>query len=80
MKQSERVLRELMAGRIVTTRSAMLELGISQVASPIKELRDAGYPVKDRWVRNSVNRWGEKVPGYKEYYMEPGTQLKLIGV
>lgn len=65
---NEILLDYLKAGNVVTTRTAPDELGIAVVRANIRDLRDAGIDVKDRWVAGE-NRRGKKTR-YKEYYME----------
>ena len=68
-KTNKEVLLEyLQKGNIVTTRTAPDEIGIADVRANIRDLRNAGIDVKDRWVE-SENRRGKKTR-YKEYYME----------
>lgn len=65
---NEILLEYLQAGNIVTTRTAPDELGIADVRANIRDLRDAGCDIKDRWI-TSTNRRGRQTR-YKEYYME----------
>lgn len=68
-KTNKEVLLEyLQKGNIVTTRTAPDEIGIADVRANIRDLRNIGVDVKDRWVE-SENRRGKKTR-YKEYYME----------
>ena len=64
----EMLLRYFQEGNIVTTRTAPDEIGIADVRANIRNLRDAGYNIVDRWV-SKVNRRGRKTR-YKEYWME----------
>lgn len=68
MNNNEILLKYLQDGNIVTTRNAPDELGIADVRANIRDLRDAGYDIKDRWVQG-INRRGSKTR-YKEYYIE----------
>ena len=65
---NEVLLKYLQAGNIVTTRTAPDKIGIADVRANIRDLRDLGYEIKDRWV-TSVNRRGRKTR-YKEYWLE----------
>ena len=65
---NEILLEYLQAGNIVTTRNAPDELGIADVRANIRDLRDLGYEILDRWV-SGVNRRGRKT-SYKEYFLE----------
>lgn len=61
------LLKYLFEGKIITTRTAPDELGISDVRANIRNLRNAGYNIQDRWVINE-NRRGRKTR-YKEYFI-----------
>ena len=58
----------LLAGNIVTTREAPEVLGIADVRANIRDLRDAGVPILDKWVKG-LNRYGKKTR-YKEYFIK----------
>lgn len=67
-KTNNQILLEyLQAGNIVTTRNAPDELGIADVRANIRDLRDLGYEILDRWV-SGRNRRGRKTT-YKEYFL-----------
>ena len=67
-KTNNQILLEyLQAGNIVTTRNAPDELGIADVRANIRDLRDLGYEILDRWV-SGTNRRGRKTT-YKEYFL-----------
>ncbi len=68
---NETLLEYLQKGNIVTTRTAPDELGIADVRANIRDLRDLGYKIKDRWV-SGTNRRGNKTR-FKEYFMEETT-------
>ena len=65
---NEVLLKHLKAGNIVTTRTAPTEIGIADVRANIRDLRDLGYPILDKWV-SGENRRGRKTR-YKEYWLE----------
>lgn len=65
---NEILLKYLQEGNVVTTRNAPEELGIADVRANIRDLRDSGIEIKDKWVQ-SVNRRGRKTR-YKEYWIE----------
>lgn len=67
MTQMQIVLNYLIAGNIITTREAPDELGIADVRAVIRDLRDLGYKILDRWVKG-LNRYG-KMTRYKEYFI-----------
>jgi biotin operon repressor len=64
---NETLLKYLQEGNIVTTRNAPDELGIADVRANIRDLRNAGVPIEDRWVTGE-NRRGKKTR-YKEYFI-----------
>lgn len=64
---NEILLEYLQAGNIVTTRTAPDKLGIADVRANIRDLRDLGYEILDRWV-NGINRRGRKTRS-KEYFL-----------
>jgi len=67
-KTNNQILLEyLQNGGIVTTRTAPDVLGIADVRANIRDLRNAGIEVLDRWVEG-INRRGRKTQ-YKEYYL-----------
>ncbi len=66
--QNEILLQHLKAGNIVTTRTAPDELGMADVRANIRDLRDAGHNILDRWVKG-INRYGRPTR-YKEYYIK----------
>ena len=65
---NEVVLNHLLDGNIITTRTAPSRLGIADVRANIRDLRNIGYKISDRWV-SSVNRRGRKTR-YKEYFIK----------
>ena len=65
---NEVLLTYLQEGNIITTRTAPDEIGIADVRANIRDLRDLGYKIKDKWV-SSLNRRGRKTR-YKEYWLE----------
>ena len=68
MTQVERVLDYLQAGKKLTCLNAFNELGITQVAARIYELKEAGHNVLSRRIK-VTNRYNEKC-SVSEYYME----------
>lgn len=64
---NEILLEYLQQGNIVTTRTAPETLGIADVRANIRDLRDAGIVIDDRWA-SGINRRGRKTR-YKEYYL-----------
>lgn len=68
MTQQERVLSYLQDGNKLTCLNAFNELGITQVASRIFELKEQGYPIAKKMI-TVKNRYDEKC-SVAEYYME----------
>ena len=65
---NETLLEYLQKGNIVTTRNAPAKIGIADVRANIRDLRDLGYKIQDRWV-TGLNSRGRKTR-FKEYFME----------
>ena len=70
---NQTLLEYLQAGNIVTTRNAPDELGIADVRANIRDLRNEGVPIEDRWVTGE-NRRGKKTR-YKEYFIKEKTDV-----
>ena len=68
MTQSERVLKYLEDGKKLTCLNAFNELGITQVAARIFELKEKGHDIKTNR-RKVTNRYNE-ICSVAEYYME----------
>lgn len=67
-KTNDDILLEfLQEGKVITTRNAPDELGIADVRAHIRNLRNKGIKVLDRW-REGINRRGRKTY-YKEYFL-----------
>lgn len=64
---NEILLEYLQKGNIITTRTAPEVLGIADVRASIRDLRNLGYEILDRWVVG-INRRGRKTQ-YKEYFL-----------
>lgn len=70
---NEILLEYLQNGGIVTTRTAPDVLGIADVRANIRDLRDSGIEILDRWIKD-VNRRGRKTR-FKEYWIENVTKV-----
>ena len=70
---NEILLEYLQNGGVVTTRKAPSVLGIADVRANIRDLRDSGIEISDRWVKD-VNRRGRKTR-FKEYWIENVTKI-----
>ena len=66
--ENEVLLKYLQDGNVITTRTAPDKIGIADVRANIRDLRDAGIGIKDKWV-SDINRRGRKTR-YKEYWLE----------
>lgn len=66
--QAQRVLEHLESGRTITSLGGLREYGIIQFPRRIYDLRHAGYPITDRFIRVR-NRFGEMCR-VKEYRLE----------
>ena len=69
---NETLLKFLEQGGIVNTRIAPDVLGIADVRANIRDLRNMGIEISDRWVEG-VNRRGRKTR-YKEYFLSNVTK------
>jgi len=69
MTQQERVLSYLQEGKKLTCLNAFNELGITQVASRIFELKEQGHPIAKRMIK-VTNRYDEKCSVAEYYYGE----------
>lgn len=73
-KQSKTVFDLMMAGKRLTSRSAMIEHHIGHLARRIKDLKDApnNIPVIDEWVKDA-----DGTTQVKEWFMTPENIAKL---
>jgi hypothetical protein len=67
MSQRERVLDHFKSGKTITSLEAYNELGITQLATRIFELKQEGYPIQSNRI-TVTNRFGEEC-GVSEYYL-----------
>ena len=67
MKQTDRVLEYCREFGSITTRTAMLDIGIADLQGVIRDIKNLGYDVIDQWEK-SENRYGDKVT-YKRYWV-----------
>lgn len=68
MTQSQRVLQHLEQGKQLTCLNAFQELGITQIAARIFELKREGYPIGTRNIK-VTNRYGDEAC-VVDYYLE----------
>ena len=69
MSQKELVLKYIADFGYITSFQAYADLGITQLATRIKELKDQGYQFKTEDVRTK-NRYGKPSHYYKYYLIE----------
>lgn len=65
--QRDRVINYIREFGSISSWEAYKDLGITQLATRIKELKEQGYEFKTEW-ESSTNRFGEKTD-YKRYYL-----------
>lgn len=65
--QRDRVINYIREFGSISSWEAYKDLGITQLATRIKELKEEGYEFKTEW-ESSTNRFGEKTD-YKRYYL-----------
>lgn len=65
--QRDRVINYIREFGSISSWEAYKDLGITQLATRIKELKEQGYKFKTEW-ESSTNRFGEKTD-YKRYYL-----------
>lgn len=65
--QKQRIINYIREFGSITSLEAYKDLGITQLATRIKELKEQGYEFTTKW-ESSQNRYGEKVD-FKRYYL-----------
>lgn len=65
--QRDRVINYIREFGSISSWEAYKDLGITQLATRIKELKEQGYEFRTEW-ESSTNRYGEKTD-YKRYYL-----------
>lgn len=68
MNQRERILDYINNFGSITSYEAYIDLGITQLATRIKELKEQGYKFNYKWITRK-NRYGKPVK-FKEYILE----------
>ena len=68
INQRQRIINYIHEFGSITSLDAYRDLGITQLATRIKELKEQGYEFETKWESNK-NRFGEKVD-YKRYYLK----------
>ena len=72
INQRQRIIDYIKKFGSITSKDAYNDLGITQLATRIKELKERGYESKTEW-ESSKNRYGEKVD-FKRYYLAKGEE------
>ena len=65
--QRERIIKYTRDYGSITSFEAYKDLGITQLATRIKELKEEGYKFRTEW-KSDKNRYGEPI-SYKRYYL-----------
>ena len=65
--QRQRIVKYIRDFGSITSFEACADLGITQLATRIKELKDEGYKFKTEWI-NSKNKYGEPI-SFKRYFL-----------
>lgn len=65
--QRDRVINYIRKFGSISSWEAYKDLGVTQLAARIKELKKQGYEFKTEW-ESSTNRFGDKTE-YKRYYL-----------
>lgn len=65
--QRDRVINYIREFGSISSWEAYKDLGVTQLATRIKELKEQGYEFKTEW-ESSTNRFGERTD-YKRYYL-----------
>ena len=68
INQRQRIINYINQFGSITSKDAYDDLGITQLATRIKELKEQGYRFETKW-ESSKNRYGEKVD-FKRYFLE----------
>lgn len=68
MNQRQRIINYINQFGSITSKDAYDDLGITQLATRIKELKEQGYQFNTKW-ESGKNRYGEKVD-FKRYFLE----------
>lgn len=73
--QRERIIKYIRDYGSITSFEAYADLGITQLATRIKELKDEGYEFSTEWI-NTKNRYGEPI-SFKRYFLEDITAKNI---
>lgn len=75
INQRQRIVNYIREFGSITSLEAYKDLGITQLATRIKELKEEGYEFKTKW-ENAKNRFNEKVD-FKRYYLADMTSANM---
>lgn len=67
ISQKQRIINYIRQFGSISSWEAYKDLGVTQLATRIKELKEQGYEFRTEW-ENSTNRFGERTD-YKRYYL-----------
>lgn len=67
LSQKDRIINYIREFGSITSKEAYDDLGITQLATRIKELKESGYEFTTKWERGK-NRYNDKVD-FKRYYL-----------
>lgn len=65
--QRQKIINYIREFGSITSYEAYIDLGVTQLATRIKELKEQGYEFKTRW-ESAKNRYNEPV-SFKRYYL-----------
>ncbi len=68
LNQKEQILKYIKDFGSITSYQAYIDLGVTQLATRIKELKEQGYNFKTEWI-SKKNRYGKNV-AFKKYKLE----------
>jgi hypothetical protein len=75
MNQREQILQYIEDFGAITSYQAYIDLGITQLATRVKELKEQGYTFSCEWI-SKKNRYGKPVR-FKKYKLE-GTNENIV--
>ena len=67
ISQKQRIINYIRQFGSISSWEAYKDLGVTQLVTRIKELKEQGYEFRTEW-ENSTNRFGERTD-YKRYYL-----------
>lgn len=76
MNQQQAILQYIHDFGSITSYQAYIDLGITQLASRLKELKEQGYKFNYRWITKE-NRYGKPIR-FKEYTLVEGLNENIV--